>query len=101
MSGDNVDRAAAWEDAYRKVNLLWGLRPDSVLQSYCSLIPEGTVLDLGVGEGRNAIPFAQMGHAVEGIDISPTAVERCLSRARDAGYRVKARVGGESRGHSK
>jgi cyclopropane fatty-acyl-phospholipid synthase-like methyltransferase len=34
-----------------------------------------------------------MGHAVEGVDASPTAVERCLSRAREAGYRVKAQVG--------
>jgi len=88
-----VDRAAAWEDAYRKVNLLWGLRPDPVLQSYCGLVPEGTILDLGIGEGRNAFPFVQMGRVVEGIDTSPTAVERCLNRAREAGYRIKARVG--------
>jgi len=88
-----VDHSSAWEDTYRKVDLLWGLRPDSVLQSYCTLVPKGTVLDLGIGEGRNAFPFAQMGHAVKGVDTSPTAVERCLSRAREAGYRVKAQVG--------
>jgi tellurite methyltransferase len=93
VSKDHGDRTAAWEAAYRKVNLLWGLSPDSVLQSYCTLVPKGTVLDLGIGEGRNAFPFAQMGHAVEGVDTSPTAVERCLSRAREAGYRVRAQVG--------
>jgi len=93
MSEAEADPVPAWEEAYRKVDLLWGLRPDSVLQSYCTLVPKGTILDLGIGEGRNAFPFAQMGHAVEGVDTSPTAVERCLSRAREAGYRVRAQVG--------
>lgn len=34
----------------------------------------GTVLDVGVGNGRNAVILAQAGFAVTGIDISPSAI---------------------------
>jgi len=84
---------SAWEEAYRSVESLWGLKPDHVLVEYASLVPKGAVLDLGVGEGRNALFFARMGFEVKGIDISRTAVDRCVERARDANLRVKAEVG--------
>lgn len=34
----------------------------------------GKVLDVGCGQGRNAIPLVEMGYRVHGIDISPIAV---------------------------
>lgn len=37
----------------------------------------GRILDLGTGFGRNAIPLERHGFEVYGIDISPTAIERC------------------------
>ena len=37
----------------------------------------GRVLDVGVGFGRNAIPLEQRGFEVYGIDIAPTAIQRC------------------------
>ena len=33
------------------------------------------ILDVGCGQGRLSIPLAEMGHVVEGIDISPTAIK--------------------------
>ena len=34
-----------------------------------------TVLDVGVGQGRDAIPLAQMGHRVIGIELSSIGIE--------------------------
>lgn len=39
--------------------------------------PSGTLLDLGCGVGKNAILLEDQGYKVFGIDISPTAIQRC------------------------
>ncbi|MBZ9687371.1 class I SAM-dependent methyltransferase [Clostridium estertheticum] len=44
---------------------------------YFDLIKRGDLLDLGIGEGRNALPFAFSGFNIDGVDISDTAIERC------------------------
>jgi tellurite methyltransferase len=44
---------------------------------YCDLIKKGNLLDLGIGEGRNAFPFAFLGFNIDGVDISDTAIGRC------------------------
>jgi len=81
---------SAWEEAYRSVKSLWGLKPDHVLIDYGSLVPKGNVLDLGMGEGRNSFFFAKMGYEVEGFDISQTAIERCIKMAKNENLKVKA-----------
>lgn len=54
------------------------------------MLPEnGKVLDIGIGEGRNALFFAKQGFAVEGIDISETAVERCLELSKEESIAFK------------
>jgi SAM-dependent methyltransferase len=52
----------------------------------------GDVLDIGCGLGDNAIYLAQQGHAVTGLDISPTALVTAERRARDAGVDVRFAV---------
>lgn len=68
-----------WEQAYVSNESLWATGPDSLLYNYIKLVPNGKVLDIGVGEGRNALYLAKKGFSVEGLDISKTAVERCRS----------------------
>jgi SAM-dependent methyltransferase len=52
----------------------------------------GDVLDIGCGFGDNAVYLAKNGHAVTGLDISPTALITAERRARDAGVDVKFAV---------
>lgn len=87
-----MKKLSAWEEAYRSVESMWGLKPDHILLEYASLIPKGNVLDLGIGEGRNALFFAKMGYEVEGVDISQTAIERCIERAKKTNLKLKAEV---------
>jgi methylase of polypeptide subunit release factors len=54
----------------------------------------GEVLDIGCGLGDNAVYLAKNGHAVTGLDISPTALTTAEQRAKDAGVNVKFAVSG-------
>jgi tellurite methyltransferase len=66
--------------------------PARLLVDNIQLLPTGRVLDVAMGNGRNAIYLAKRGFDVEGIDISLEAVRSALDQAREAGVNLKARV---------
>ena len=72
MGNNNV-----WEKSYQNTKQLWSSNPDSKLMQYFDLIKRGNLLDLGIGEGRNALPFNFSGFNIDGVDISETAIKRC------------------------
>ncbi len=82
-----------WEQVYRQAETVWGEKPDTQLLEIAPGVPPGRVLDLGMGEGRNAIFMALQGHDVTGIDSAPSAVEKCRERAQALGVEVRAEVG--------
>jgi 2-polyprenyl-3-methyl-5-hydroxy-6-metoxy-1,4-benzoquinol methylase len=82
-----------FERLYAESSCRWGLKPDFILVHFLELFPRGAVLDLGMGEGRNAIFFAERGFEVEGVDLSKTAVERCIKLAEEKNVVVNAHVG--------
>jgi ubiquinone/menaquinone biosynthesis C-methylase UbiE len=51
------------------------------------------VLDVGSGTGFIALRFAELGHTVTGIDLSPLMIDRALSKAERAGFEIDFRVG--------
>ena len=55
---------------YAEEKCLWGLAPDPLLVENIEVIPVGKALDLGCGEGRNALYLAYKGFQVTGIDLS-------------------------------
>ncbi|HKZ95119.1 MAG TPA: methyltransferase domain-containing protein [Candidatus Bathyarchaeia archaeon] len=81
-----------FERQYVENECLWGLSPDSILTKNIGKIPVGRALDLGVGEGRNALFLAQTGFQVTGIDISPKAIEKFLNLARERDVAVEGLV---------
>ncbi|HLP86925.1 MAG TPA: class I SAM-dependent methyltransferase [Candidatus Paceibacterota bacterium] len=56
-------------------------------------VEDRVVLDLGCGTGRNANYLAEKGNKVVGIEISKTALNLAISRAKDAGLKVDYRLG--------
>jgi SAM-dependent methyltransferase len=50
------------------------------------------VLELAVGTGRLAVPLADAGHHVTGVDIDPGMLERARSRAQAAGQGLADRL---------
>ncbi|MET7400719.1 methyltransferase domain-containing protein [Dactylosporangium sp. NPDC005572] len=77
-----------WEQRYRSRGTLWSGRPNAHLVSDVAGLPPGAALDVGCGEGADAIWLAQRGWRVTGADISPTALERAAAHAADAGVDV-------------
>jgi SAM-dependent methyltransferase len=51
-------------------------------------IPVGRALDIGCGEGSNAIYLSRKGFAVTGVDFSPTAIKRAITNAESAGEEI-------------
>ena len=49
----------------------------------------GALLDVACGPGRHAIPFAQRGFAVAGLDVTPFLLEKARAYAADAGVEVE------------
>ncbi len=64
--------------------------PSVFLARVAELLPPGRVLDVAMGEGRNAVFLARRGHAVVGIDRSPQALRRARSAAIASGVEVLA-----------
>ena len=81
-----------FEKLYERATCKWGYKPDFMLVHFLDLFPKDLVLDLGMGEGRNALFLAEKGFDVEGIDISKTAVDRCLQLAKERNVNIKAHV---------
>jgi ubiquinone/menaquinone biosynthesis C-methylase UbiE len=51
------------------------------------------VLDVGCGTGFLALRFAELGHTVSGIDLSPQMIDRARRKAKNAGQQIDFRVG--------
>lgn len=77
--------AEFWEARYRDTGRVWSGRPNTFLVREASGLAPGTALDLGCGEGADAVWLASRGWRVTGVDISATALERAAAHAAEAG----------------
>jgi SAM-dependent methyltransferase len=66
--------------------------PNALLVEVVKDLKPGTALDVGMGEGRNAIYLAQQGWAVTGFDIAGRAMELARNRATQIGKRIDTAV---------
>ncbi|GAB3303181.1 class I SAM-dependent methyltransferase [Pseudoclavibacter terrae] len=73
-----------WEELYTAKPAVWSGRVNANLASVAGTLTPGRALDLGCGEGGDAIWLAQQGWRVTGIDISTVAIERARAAARAA-----------------
>ncbi|MEU9339186.1 class I SAM-dependent methyltransferase [Streptomyces sp. NPDC048290] len=80
-----TEPAEFWESRYRDSGRVWSGNPNELLVREVSGLHPGTALDLGCGEGGDAIWLAAHGWRVTGVDISATALARAAEHARDAG----------------
>jgi 2-polyprenyl-3-methyl-5-hydroxy-6-metoxy-1,4-benzoquinol methylase len=53
----------------------------------------GRALDIGMGEGRNAIYLASLGWEVTGLDISDVAIKQAQARASQRGMKIETVLG--------
>ena len=70
-----------WESFYERRDQVWTGRPNLALVAEIAEVPPGNALDLGCGEGGDAVWLAERGWRVTAIDISATAIARGAAAA--------------------
>lgn len=77
-----------WEQRYGQGDKIWSGRPNARLVEVVEPLPAGSALDLGCGEGGDAVWLAARGWRVTAVDISQTALDRAAAAARAAGLTI-------------
>jgi SAM-dependent methyltransferase len=81
--------AGFWDEKYRDA-CVWGVEPNRALVAHCAGLTPRRVLDIGCGQGRNAVWLALEGHEVTAVDQSPVAIEQTEHLAARVGTHVEA-----------
>jgi SAM-dependent methyltransferase len=66
--------AEYWENRYRENGRTWSGNVNAALEREISGVAPGTALDLGSGEGGDALWLARNGWTVTAVDIAPSAL---------------------------
>jgi SAM-dependent methyltransferase len=70
-----------WNGRYGSRGNIWSGKPNPQLVAEASTVRPGRALDVGCGEGADAVWLAGLGWRVTGVDISSVALERASSHA--------------------
>ena len=89
-TGDHADwrphfDSAYWDDHYGSAPLLWSGQPNPVLVAEVADLPPGRAIDIGCGEGADALWLAERGWQVLGVDVSQVALDRAAAHVDKAG----------------
>lgn len=80
-----------YNEYYQTENLFGDPYPE-LIQFFRNLPSRGTLLDLGCGQGRDAIPLARLGYEVTGIDTSSVGIDQMNYMAQSKGLSLKGIV---------
>jgi SAM-dependent methyltransferase len=82
-----MDREA-WNQRYADAELVWSADANRFLVQEVADLPPGRALDLGAGEGRNAIWLAERGWRVTAVDFSGIGLQKARRLAEARGVEV-------------
>jgi SAM-dependent methyltransferase len=85
MTADNRTAEEYWNDRYSESTRIWSGKPNVELVGEVADLQPGSALDLGCGEGGDAIWLAQQGWQVTAVDVSAVALSRAAQHAEEAG----------------
>jgi SAM-dependent methyltransferase len=80
--GDIQLTSEFWDERYASAEQIWSGRPNPHLVTVAGDLTPGTALDVGCGEGADAIWLAVHGWVVTAVDISVVALRRAAEHAR-------------------
>jgi SAM-dependent methyltransferase len=85
---DRTPDAAEWDARYGAAEQVWSGEPNGALVGEVAELEPRRALDVGCGEGADAVWLARRGWQVTALDVSRVALGRAESHARDAGVHV-------------
>ena len=92
MTDRDMFTQAFWDDRYSGERHVWSGRPNVHLVSATSDLTPGRAIDVGCGEGADAIWLARQGWTVTGADVSPVGLRRAAANAEAAGAEIAAQI---------
>jgi SAM-dependent methyltransferase len=84
------ERRSFWDGVFRDGRVQFNKEASKLLQYAIHDRKPGTAVDLGMGEGRNAVFLATQGWQVTGVDFSEIAVKQARARAEAAHVSLSA-----------
>lgn len=89
MPRNTEEARERWNLRYGTEGFIYGVEPNRFVADHLTGLPPCRALDLGSGQGRNAVWLALQGHRVTAIDLSPVATEQARRLAAEAGVDVE------------
>ena len=74
-----------WDARYAEADRVWSGNPNGALVAEVAGLLPGRALDVGCGEGADAVWLAGRGWDVTALDVSKIAIDRAVLHARHAG----------------
>ncbi len=81
MHDEQMFEVPWWNEFYGGHGAVWSGNPNPQLVTEASHLTPGTALDVGCGEGADAIWLATQGWQVTGVDFAAPALERAAAHA--------------------
>lgn len=84
-----------YEKWYEGDEYYWGLEPGSFLEDLINLCPpseDKKVLDIGCGEGKDAVYIAQKGYDVTAFDLTENGIRKTIALAKTKEVKLNAYV---------
>ena len=82
----------SFEERYQATDALWSGKANTQLVAEAADLAPGTALDVGCGEGADAIWLAERGWQVTAVDFARTALERGRAHAETVGAEFAGRI---------
>ena len=77
-----------WDDVYNAEHYVYGSEPNEFLRAHSANLPQGRVLCIGDGEGRNSVYLARQGYQVTAVDLSAVGIAKAKKLAAQYGVNV-------------
>jgi tellurite methyltransferase len=85
-----------WEESYKrpgKLDTFGGGKPNKTVERIAARLPSGIkALDMGCGEGRNALYLAGLGFQVSAFDVSPMGIKKLQTMAAERGLNIDSSI---------
>ncbi len=81
-------KTTKWDERYSEQGYTYGTTPNAFLVSVVDRLPQGKILMLAEGEGRNAVYLASLGYQVTAVDSSAVGLGKAAALAEERGVKI-------------